>query len=367
MRILFWSSSALPAIGGLEIMLHQLTTRLHAEGHEVIVVSNNPHNTEFKKCVVESVQTVLLPFARALHDRNLFLIKKIMQSLQEIVTEFKPDVIHFHGFLEILSFFQVRLLNQNAIPSCLTVHGLLEQTHYRTPFCLQLWSLVKAVSVVSLDLQRGLEEQGMTHVLLRVIYNGLSKVDSPCRPLSINPPVLLMIGRLTEEKCFDVAFHALKILVKKHSDIRLILVGGGHLFSELTQLKQRLALSAHIQMTDFVHPEKITCYIDQASLVLVPSSYESFSLVALQAAMRARPVVASAVHGLKEVVVDQETGRLIAPNHPVALAQTVDALLSDVHCLETMGKSAQQRAHQLFGIENCAQQYVKLFELIMEK
>ena len=115
-------------------------------------------------------------------------------------------------------------------------------------------------------------------------------------------------------------------------------------------------------MPGFVPPKKVEDFIDQSTLVLIPSSYESFSLVALEAALRGRPVVASRVSGLKEVIEDQKTGLLVEPQNPPVLAAAIDTLLSHPLQMEQMGKAAFERASRLFNIETTTTNYLKMYE-----
>jgi glycosyltransferase involved in cell wall biosynthesis len=274
--------------------------------------------------------------------------------------------VNIHGWFECFCFYQVRALEKRGIPVCLTIHGLLEQKHYQTDYCLKLWSLAKAVNTVSGALIHSLHADNLQHKGLRTIYNGLAIPTNPIKPINTKAPHLVMIGRLTSEKNFNYGFHAVKNLVRKYPNIRLTLVGGGEDFIKLQQLKSELGLDNCISMTDFVRPELVDAYIDQASIVLVPSYYESFCLVALQAAMRGRPVIASDVYGLKEVIEHNKTGLLVKPNDHKEISNAVDNLLSKPEKLITMGYAAYQRAINKFTIQNTTQSYLKMYQEICE-
>jgi glycosyltransferase involved in cell wall biosynthesis len=174
-----------------------------------------------------------------------------------------------------------------------------------------------------------------------------------------------MVGRLTEEKRFIDGFQALALLRTQWPNLRLRLVGGGTMFGELQALRRSLQLEEAIEMTDFVPPPRVRGYIDAASIVLVPSRYESFGLVALDAAMRGRPVVASDVMGLKEVVVRGKTGLLVAPESPNLIAEAVDLLLSDPARMVAIGRHAADRAWEQFSIQTTARQYLEMYNRVV--
>jgi glycosyltransferase involved in cell wall biosynthesis len=93
--------------------------------------------------------------------------------------------------------------------------------------------------------------------------------------------------------------------------------------------------------------------LNDVTLVLVPSRYEAFGLTALEAAQMARPVVATRVGGLPEVVVDGKTGLLVEPDDPVALARAIVTLLQDRGRAERLGRAARERARHAFSLERC--------------
>lgn len=356
-KMVLWPALYLPNIGGLEIMTHRLALQLRAEGHQVWVLSNS--STGYKDYTLEGISVSTFPFLDALSRYRLLEIKQIFKKLDAFFDTVSPDLIHVHGWFESFCFYQARVVEKRKLSLYLTIHGLLEQKHYRTEACQKLWSMADGVSIVSESLRAPLLEQGLSHPNLQVIYNAL---PFPSKPLQALPPQqLLMIGRLTEEKGFETAFHALKQLLPKYPHLKLRLIGDGVQFEQLHQLKKELKLDAQIRMEGFIHPDEIPSCIDAATLVLIPSTYESFSLTALQAAQRGRPVVASRVYGLKEVVEDGKTGLLVEPQNPVALADAIDRLLSHPDQIRAMGEAGFERANRLFNIEITTQKYIHMY------
>jgi glycogen synthase len=350
MKILLWSTLYYPNIGGLEKMVHTLALALRDKGHDVQVICDGKKNDAF---FIEGIPVRSFPFTSALFNYRLPIIRQILCEISDLIDGFSPDVIHIHGWYECYSFYQSRILEKKTTAVCMTLHGLLEQLHYDTDNCKKVWQRAQAVSAVSKAITPDKD-----HTYLQTIHNGLPLSKSPLKPLPKNR--LLLIGRLTEEKCYSVAFRALKILLETHPDVEMTLVGDGPDYQMLLELKTSLNLP--IRMEGFVEPSLVEEYIDRASLILVPSSYESFSLAALEAALRARPVVASSVLGLKEVIEDQKTGILVEPNNPHTLAKAASSLLSNPSLMEEMGKAAYERACELFTLEVTVTKYLKMYE-----
>ncbi len=367
MNIILWPTYYLPNIGGLEVMTHNLALALKAKGHNVLVIANHVGSLEVNEFVIDGIKVIELPFKEALIYQKLLLIKNIFVKLNHIFDEFKPDVVNVHGWFEIFCFYQTRMLEKRKIAVCITIHGLIEQGHYQTQACLKLWSMAGCVCTVSDALIPSLAEYGFIDQKCRTVYNGLPIPQSAPLPLSVAPPRLLMVGRLTEEKCFGIAFEAVHLLREKYPALKLTLVGGGVEYETLWQLKTSLGLHDAIEMVGSVHPSEVEAYIDAASVILVPSRYESFCLVALQAALRGRPVIASEVYGLKEVVAHEKTGLLIPPQDVALWAAAIDSLLSAPHCMQAMGEAAYQRAIDLFSIETTVTQYVSMYQEALEQ
>jgi len=350
MKILLWAPLFFPNIGGLEKMVYSLAVSLQSRDHEVIVLANAKKKEELS---IGGIPVFTFPFISSLFEYRLPLIRETLEGVFELLERFSPDVVNIHGWFECFAFYQARIFEKSKVPVCLSLHGLLEQESHQTENCLKLWNRAQAVSTVSDAIV-----PDIPHPFIQTIYNGLPLSKTPLKALCKNE--LLLVGRFSEEKCFHVAFHSLKLLLPDHPNLRLTLVGDGPDYDKLLQLKQSLDLP--IEMPGFVSPHETQDFFDRSTLVIIPSSYESFSLVALEAALRGRPVVASSVLGLKEVVEDGKTGLLVEPEDPSALAAAIHTLLLNPLQMEQMGLAAFKRASNLFNIETTTDNYLRMYE-----
>jgi glycosyltransferase involved in cell wall biosynthesis len=360
MKIAFWPSRYLPFIGGLEILTHSLTTQLQKMGHEVCVLTDTGSSLHYKESTIEGIPVFAFPWDFATATHNVSLLKQNITQAQNILNEFKAEIVNIHGWYQALAFSQVRVL-QN-IPFCLTLHGLMVQETYQTQSCLQIWEKTKEINVVSHALHESLfTTLNLKPRPVRVIHNGRSLAHFSKSPFPQKPYHIVMVGRLSSEKNFDLAFHAMVEVRKKFPLATMCVVGGGPEWTNLHSLRSSLNLEDVIEITDFVPHDQVPFYIDQATLVWVPSSYESFSLAALETAFRKRPVIASRVHGLKEVVDDGKSGLLIEPNDKVSLVAATETLFNNPPLREQMGLHAYTRACALFSIEACAEKYLQMY------
>ena len=165
----------------------------------------------------------------------------------------------------------------------------------------------------------------------------------------------LFVGRIEPLKGLDILLQALSQLAQNPSwqDKLYLYVIGGHLNEQgdkrqeverLRQLCAKLGLSERVSFLGAKGQEVLPWYYAAADVVVMPSFYESFGLVALEAMACGRPVIASRVGGLAQLVQDGRTGFLTPPGDPAALAERLARLLQDDDLRAMMGVQGQHRA-----------------------
>ncbi|MCX7121899.1 MAG: glycosyltransferase family 4 protein, partial [Gammaproteobacteria bacterium] len=276
---------------------------------------------------------------------------------------FQPDIINIHDVSDHLAFYQTRSLQNKKYFILVTLHGLVDKKYCESASRMKLWKMARFVNAVSYALAKQLMQMNTQYKQsIKCIYNGAPKLLLPLNCANINSSSILAIGRLSSEKGFEVLFYAMKELSKKYPHLELIMIGDGDQMTYLAALKNKLNLDNKIKMTGFVAHNDIIHFIDEAQLVVIPSHYESFGMVALEAGQRKKPVVASDVGGLKEVIAHNKTGILVEPNNPHALASVIDQLLSNPKKMQQLGTAAEKRVRRHFTIEKTAQKYLSMYE-----
>ena len=195
------------------------------------------------------------------------------------------------------------------------------------------------------------------------LYNALPLPIGPA-PASprFDPPRLLCLGRTVREKGFDVAVAALPLIRHAFPDARLTIAGDGPDRRDLIAQAAELGLSDAIDFAGFVPPDEVADLIERSSLLLVPSRWhEPFGLVALEAAHMARPVVATRRGGLPEVVRDGETGLIVEPESPAALAGAVIGLIEAPESACAMGAAGRRLAETAFPFDRFVDEHVALY------
>jgi glycosyltransferase involved in cell wall biosynthesis len=172
-----------------------------------------------------------------------------------------------------------------------------------------------------------------------------------------------VVGRLAERKGQDVAIKATALVRKAGFDAVLTLVGDGYPgYEDHVAGLHRLAAEEGVgDATVFAGFQDPAPFVAEADVVLVPSRVEPFGLVAVEALLQGRAVVASRVGGLAEIIEHGRTGMLVDPDDPAALAEAVIGLLSDPCAAEALGRAGQADARARFSMETYS---AKLLEAV---
>lgn len=173
--------------------------------------------------------------------------------------------------------------------------------------------------------------------------------DSPQPPVSEDAFHILSPGRTAPVKGHDVLVKAASQLVEGGLSIEVSLVGGGKGVPRLRKEVAKQGLQDVVSIHDAVPHPALMDWMNRADLIVIPSRREGFGLVAAEAMALGRPVVATDVGGLSEVLDDKRTGLLVPPEEPDALAQAIRVLIGDSALREEMARAGQRSAKKLYS------------------
>lgn len=142
-------------------------------------------------------------------------------------------------------------------------------------------------------------------------------------------PLLVHSGRLEWEKGSHTLVAAMPRLRWQFPGIKLVIAGKGSQSDAWAQQCKRLRLGRSVELTGWVHDDELATLLGCADAVVLPSLYEPFGLVALEAAASGTPLVVARTGGLAEFVRDKANGMTFTPGDPLALADAVTAVLND--------------------------------------
>ncbi|MFH1430141.1 MAG: glycosyltransferase [Candidatus Uhrbacteria bacterium] len=174
---------------------------------------------------------------------------------------------------------------------------------------------------------------------------------------------LLTVGRLVHQKGHAVLIDALSLLRARCPQVSLDIVGDGPLRASLEQQVRAYHLSDIVRFHGF--RRDVRDFYQRADIVVLPSRWEGFGIAAIEASACSVPVVASAVGGLLEAIIDQETGILVPVGDAKLLAEALSDLVADRTQRVLMGHAGRRHVIRNFDIVRVVERYAALYEELM--
>ncbi len=163
----------------------------------------------------------------------------------------------------------------------------------------------------------------------------------------------------------DLLVEAFAIARRTIPDLRLSLAGSGPMESDLRHRIDELDLTGAVDFPGYLTRAQVVDYLSDHHVLVMPSRMESFGVSALEAASCARPVIASNVGGIPEVVVDGQTGILVAPENIEALAAAIVKMAGDRGLIERMGRAGRQFVTEKYDFEKSLDQMAELYDRLI--
>ncbi len=366
-RLIWWSDTYWPRIGGIEVLGAQSLPRLGERGFEVVVVTSQHDNTTRADEMHDGVSIRRFPFHKALRMGRRDLWTSIIHDIHTLKIQFRPHVVHINApspssMFHLLTEKGSGWKTVTAIHTSFPESSKEDESLTRRLLGQSAWVVANSLAMLNDSLRIAPEISGRSSV----IYNGVEDPGLKSSALSFDPPVIVCIARLVRKKGIDVAIRAFSMVHQKQPHVRMVIAGDGPGREHLEALAAELGLSEAIDFRGWVEPEKIATLIDEATQVWVPSrATEPFGLVAVEAMQMARPVIVTDQGGLPEVVENERSGFVIAADDAPALAMAGLRILAQPELAEEMGKAGRERARKLFGMESHVDQYENLYRRIV--
>lgn len=290
---------------------------------------------------------------------------------------FRPDAVVVQGAQETALVLLARRLSGVRVKVILDLHG-----DWRAPTrlygsrarrlldpladALARWALRRAdaVRTITAYTTRLVSEQGVEPAAEFPAYMDLEAFTARPRASLPLEPRALFVGVLERYKAFDVLAEAWRSVAAELPEASLHVVGRG----TLAPLAERLvaAFPGRVEWTPVLPAEEVAAALDAATVLVLPSRSEGMGRVVVEAGLRGRGVVGSRVGGIPDVVTDGETGVLVRPEDPDALAEALVRVLSDRALAERLGEAARAAAHAwLVTPEEYARRVRGLVDLVL--
>jgi glycogen(starch) synthase len=359
-------------IGGLGRHVYQLSTALAAAGHEVVVLSRQPSGTdpsthpstdelsEGVRVVAAAQDPHEFTFGTDMMAWTLAMGHSMIRAGLSLKTSgvrqrtWRPDVVHAHDWL--VAHPAIALSEFYDVPLVSTIHATEAGRHSgwvsgaisRQVHAVESWLVRESDSLIacSMSMSEEITElfgPGLAEVA--VIRNGIDVAGWPFarrRPHS-GPPELLYVGRLEYEKGVHDAIAALPRIRRTHPGTMLTIAGEGTQQDWLVEQARKHRVLKAVHFVGRVDHAQLLRLLHRADAAVLPSHYEPFGIVALEAAAAGIPLVTSNVGGLGEAVISGQTSVSCPPRDVPALAAAVRVVLDDPIAAQHRAVAARER------------------------
>ena len=350
-------------VGGTARYVTQLVNELPKHGIETLVATGFVQGAEVEDPSAATIKLVRIKsLGRSINPIKDHLANK---QLQEIIKEFKPDIIHSHTFK---AGFIVRARKQT-VPVIHTFHGhLLDDPEFsgfksRVIIAIEKKLAKKANKLVTVG-QRVAEELVEKSVGVKEQYVNIAP---GVKELSITPrtdalknlglsddarPIIGWIARVTGVKSPMRALDVARAIPTAH----FVMAGGGDLLEEL-----KAAAPNNVSVLGWAKAEDLFGVSD---IILSTSENEGMPIALIEAQLAGKPVVATDVGGVSEVIANHETG-LVTNKNSGSIAAAVNSLILDTQKRTQMSARAASRAKALFSVDQMVNAHVSLYNSIV--
>lgn len=381
MRIGFFSETYLPLKYGVETSMVSFGTNLEKLGHEVFVyTSSMPKYTEtdpriFRlKSIAGGKKTDMrfafpigqngrlkdfiknkLDIAHLHTNLTLGLLGKYIARRQKIPTvythhnDYKGTIQAYLGKRSIIAYLVDKLAvwfaNTSSVviaPSEKMKQILLASGVKRSIYVLPTGVNLKHFEVTAESKNKALE--------IRKKYNILPKTK-----------ILISLSRVGKEKNVDFLALALKEIIKKDKDVRLMMVGSGPYLQGFKEFVKKLGFNDQVIFTGYVAEEDKPAYYQSADLYLYASHHDTQAIVILEAAASGKPIVTLEDGAFKDVVKDGENGFAVKPDSVELYASKILELLQDKETMSKFSRNSRAIANGL-SEENQTQKLIAIYE-----
>ena len=353
-------------IGGLGRHVHHLATALAADGHEVVVLSRQQAGTDPASApttdeIREGVRVIAaaqdpheFDFGTDMMAWTLAMGHAMIRAGLGLRGSWVPDVVHAHDWL--VAHPAIALAEFFDVPMVSTIHATEAGRHSgwvsgpisRQVHAAESWLARESDELIACSASMAEEIDalfGPGLAEITVIPNGIDSTRWPfaLRRAHAGPPELLYFGRLEYEKGVHDAIAALPRIRRAHPGTTLTVAGDGTQQDWLLEVARQHKVLRSVRFTGRADHDQLLALLHRVDVAVLPSRYEPFGIVALEAVAAGAPLVVTDVGGLGEAVIDGQTGLCCPAGDVPALAAAVIAALDDPAAAQARAVTAQAR------------------------
>ncbi|MCK4717573.1 MAG: glycosyltransferase family 4 protein [Thermoplasmata archaeon] len=363
-----------PHIGGVESHVYELARHLSMRGHNVEVITTNSNN------------------AASQERRDGFLVKRarcygtpfntpISPGIKGSVAEGGYDIVHVHYPPPLTEHFALKGTKKSKVPFVLTYHCDLELRGFARKI-ITLYEKILGRKVLHLANKVIVTTPSYAATSKRVWNVSPDVVPNAVNAKEYNPRrtgagirkgfgigeedyMVLFVGRLVPHKAVQFLIEA---MVEQDTGIKLTVVGTGPYEDELRRRVKSFGVQDKVVFAGRVESAKLPELYAASDLFVLPSisRLEAFGIVLLEAMATAKPVIASGIPGVKEVITPGEEGLVAEPMNPADLAEKIRYMREHPEEAREMGKKGRKRVEEDYTWESVCDQIEKIYQGVLE-
>lgn len=369
--------------GGGEYVFKSIANVLSQNGHRVWVVTQDIKDELYQ----ESENLRIIKVKPSLEYRgglppsfleNIAYCFNAIREAKKIVKKEKIDIIHSNNFSPALAGSIISYLTKT--PHITTIHDIF--SIYDSDFWKK-WVNQSGVSYTNARLVPFFEKimirfrLDCIHTVSDATKSDILKIGAE-KPIHVIPNCIIpeeslnlkvdqkqfvYLGRLVFYKNIEVIIKAFTNVVKEFSDARLVIAGNGPHKNALKDLAKRLELEENIEFRGYVTHEQKIKLVAESNAMLFPSKIEGFGLVILEAWQQKRPVLASDIPPMSEIIQDGKTGFTINSDNENAWAEKIIQIIKDPEIANEMGRQGNKTLKERYSQESFYQNIKRMYEL----
>jgi glycosyltransferase involved in cell wall biosynthesis len=377
-------------IGGISPHVYHLSKNLAKNGIKVYVVTCDFPGAKTHEIIddveifrIDSYKNPSPDFATWAYLMNMNMQKEvasIVNSLDRTI-----DIFHIHDWL--VANAGIGLKHVYRKPLLVTIHSTelgrrsgLNSDYERMIHETEAWLTYEAWKVICCSNYMVSHVQkafGLKESKIVMIPNGVSlkeykkskkndKVKFRAKFALPEEKIVLFVGRLVYEKGIHVFINAVpKVL--QNTDTKFVIVGDGYMKEPLLNLIKKMNLSHKVMFTGFVDEKTLRNLQQCADVSVVPSLFEPFGIVALEAMAAKSPVVCSDTGGLSEIIEHNQTGVKVYPNNQNSLSWGITKVLNDKEFSNRLKTNAYKTLKSKYNWDNISQKTIQIYKTIEEE
>jgi len=293
--------------------------------------------------------------------------------LSRVLKQLRPEILHAHDPSGVAMAATALSIASPSPRPVLVASRRIEFPIARNSFSTWKYSQVDLFLAISRAVRDRLIADRIPSSKIEIVHEGVDVERLVSLPhgnlhaalfLPTHSPIVATIGALVAQKDHHTLVEAAAIVVKQVSDVRFVILGEGDLRPHLEKQIKHLHLERHVFLAGF--RADVLELLKDADVFALSSTHEGMCTSLLDAMAAEKAAVATAVGGVPEVVDDLQTGFLVPPREPAALAARIIQLLKDQALRRRMGRAGRERVQRLFTVERMVQETAAAYQTLVE-